>query len=95
MTYLSLPAIFPDTFEEWGGLIYTEPTKDVLDAIRYLVVNSGEINTSEGGKDSLLELYTYEDRRHFLCHVQYALIPAVCGYPPREKSLPHTNDGKG
>ena len=95
-TYLSLPAIFPDTFEEWRGLIHTEPSKDELEAIRYLVANSGEITTSEGGKDSLLEWYTCEVRRHFLCHVRpWIDIPAVCGYPPREKPLPYTNGGKG
>ena len=86
MTYLSLRAIFPDTLEEWGGLIYTEPTKDVLEAIRYLVVNSGEINRSEGGKDSLLEWYTCEVRRHFPRHVRYALIFPRFVDTPQEKN---------
>lgn len=77
-SYLSFKnAVFPDTVEEWLENFHSEPGKDVLEAMRYL--NSTTDDAREGTRESLLEWYTCEVRRHFLGWVKPDIgIPAVC-----------------
>lgn len=77
-SYLSFKdAPFPDTVEEWLEGFHSEPGKEVLEAMRYLV--SATDDAREGTRESLLEWYVCEVRRHFLGWVKPGIgIPAVC-----------------
>lgn len=77
-SYLSFKnAPFPDSVEIWFESFHSEPAKDVLEAMRYLISTTDDAR--EGTRDNLLEWYTCEVRRHFLGWVKPDIgIPAVC-----------------
>lgn len=76
-SYLSFQnAQFPGSIEEWLESFHLEPAKDVLEAMRYLISTTDD--SGEGTRESLLEWYICEVRRHFLGWVKPDIgIPAV------------------
>lgn len=80
-SYLSFKnAPFPDLVDVWFENFHSEPAKDVLEAMKYLISTTDDAR--EGTRDSLLEWYTCEVRRHFLGWVKPDIgIPAVCKIP--------------
>jgi hypothetical protein len=84
-SFLSFPdEEFADQLEEWIEF-KGSPSRDVIEAIRYLVSSNDDVNVD--GKRNLMDWYTCEVRRHFLQWVApLADVPRVSCVPRLRRS---------